>query len=153
VAALVATMLELIAIAFAEETIAAQAAQEVDRTVEELEIDPDAIAVIICERSGSCQLMARRRPASTGAWGTFWGQLLELVMEESPRTGGERGFLGEVRKRLTPGSSVLFIVGTRAQGQRAIDAVTQYGGLPLSCPLGQVGITEPHHSVRGSGTQ
>lgn len=134
-ATVVATMLELIAIAFAEETIAAQAAQELERTVDDLAIDPDAIGVVICERDGSCQLLTKRRPGTTEAWCTFWGRLLETLMEDSLRSRIDPRFVADVRARLTPGSSILFVAGTARQGRHAIDALSHYGGRSQTCPL------------------
>jgi len=137
-----ATVLELIAIAFREETIAAQAALELERRVDDLAIDPDAIGVIICERDGSYQLMTKRRPAATAAWSKFWSRLLEVVMDERRETGIDRGFRRRVGETLTPGTSVLVAVADEAQGPRAIDALSQYGGRPLTCSLADGGMAE-----------
>src|SRR5204862_1595678 len=69
-------MPELIAIAYAEETIAAQAAAELERRADDLPIDPDAIGVIVCERNGCWQLTTSRHPGATARWSKFWGALL-----------------------------------------------------------------------------
>jgi uncharacterized membrane protein len=144
-------LLELIAITFAEETIAAQAAQELERRVDDLGIDPDAIGVIICERDGSFQLLTKRRPGAQEAWSTFWGRLLEVVTDQSP--GLDPGFCREVNDHLTPGSSVLFLVATPMQGRSAIDALSQYGGASLSCALSSDGMAELREALDGDAAQ
>lgn len=142
-------MLELIAIAFGEETIAGQASAELERRADDLAIDPDAIGVVICERDGSYQLLTKRRPAATAAWSTFWGRLLELVMKESCPTQIDRGFLTDVREVLTPGTSVLFFVGTPERGQAAIDALSHYPGTSLTCSLADGGMDELREALDG----
>lgn len=148
-----ATMLELIAIAFGEETTAAQAAEELERRSHDLAIDPDAIGVIICERDASFRLMTKRRPAATVTWSKFWGLLLEVVMEDWRETGIDRAFRKEVRETLTPGSSALFMVVTAAQGRDAIDAVSQYRGRSLSCSLAARGLAELRDALNGERSQ
>jgi|GEM_PF-4596518 len=54
-------MPELVAIAYEDETAADRAVEEVGRCAEELLIDPDATAVIVCERDGDCLLTISRR--------------------------------------------------------------------------------------------
>jgi uncharacterized membrane protein len=144
-----ATVLELIAIAFREETIAAQAALELERRVDDLAIDPDAIGVIICERDGSCQLMTKRHPTATAAWSKFWSRLLEVVMDERREAGIDRGFRRQVGETLTPGTSVLVAVTDEAQRRRAIEAVSQYGGRSLTCSLADGGMAELRESLDG----
>src|SRR4029450_4227300 len=118
----------LIAIAFREETTAPQGALELERRVDDLAIDPDAIGVIICERDGSYQLMTKRRPAATAAWSKFWSRLVEVVMDERREAGIDRGFRRRVGETLTPGTSMLVAVAAQAQRRRAPHALSHYGG-------------------------
>jgi uncharacterized membrane protein len=141
-------VLELIAIAFREETIAAQAALELERR-DDLGIDPDAIGVIIRERDGSCQLMTKRRPAATAAWSNFWSRLLEVVMDEGQEAGIDRGFRRRIGETLTPGTSVLVAIVAEAQARRAIDALSQYGGRSVTCSLADGGMAELREAVDG----
>jgi uncharacterized membrane protein len=147
------TVLELIAIAFREETIAAQAALELERRVDDLAIDPDAIGVIICERDGSYQLMTKRRPAATAAWSKFWSRLLEVVMDERREAGIDRGFRRWVGETLTPGTSMLVAVAAQAQRRRALDALSHYGGRSLTCPLAEGGMAELREALDGERAQ
>jgi uncharacterized membrane protein len=146
-------VLELIAIAFGEETTAAQAAAELERRVDDLAIDPDAIGVIICERDGSCQLMTKRRPAATAAWSRFWSRLLEVVMDAERQTGIDRSFRREVGRTLTPGTSLLVAVASAKQGQHAVEAVSHYGGTPVSCSLADGGLAELREALDGDPAQ
>ena len=66
-------MPDLIAIAYLEETIAARAEEELKRRADDLQIDPDAISVIVCERGGACQLTTSRHSGATANWSKFWG--------------------------------------------------------------------------------
>jgi uncharacterized membrane protein len=146
-------MLELIAIAFREETTAAQAAMELERRADDLEIDPDAIGVVICERDGSCQLMTKRRPTATAAWSKFWSCLLEVVMDERRQTGIDGAFRRSVNETLTPGTSILFAAADEAHGRLAIDALSHYGGSPLTCLLATAGMAELREALDAGASQ
>jgi uncharacterized membrane protein len=142
-------LLELIAIAFGEETVAAQAAAELERRSDDLAIDPDAIGVIICERDGSCQLMTKRHPAATAAWSKFWSRLLEVLMDDWREAGIDPGFRTRVGETLTPGTSMLVAVAAEPQARRAIDALSQYGGRSLTCSLADGGMAELREALDG----
>ena len=132
-------MPELIAIAYADETVAGQAAEELERRSGDLPIDPDAIGAIVCERDGGrCQLTTSRHPGATAAWSKFWGALLGVVMGEC-----------EIKDMLKPGTSVLFIVVGRVSPELAIDALSHYGGTALKCSLEKDGLAELRDALDG----
>jgi uncharacterized membrane protein len=143
-------LLELIAIAFREETIAAQAAAELERRSDDLAIDPDAMGVIICERDGSCQLMTKRHPTATQAWSQFWSRVLEILMDDWREAGIDPGFRTRVGEILTPGTSILMAVATEPQVGRAIEALSQYGGRSLRCALANGGMAELREALDGN---
>jgi uncharacterized membrane protein len=145
--------LELIAIAFGEETIAAQAAAELERRSDDLAIDPDAMGVIICERDGSCQLMTKRHPAATAAWSKFWSRVLEILMDDWREAGIDARFRTRVGETLTPGTSILMAVAAEPQAERAIDALSHYGGRSLTCGLSDGGMTELREALDGDPAQ
>jgi Protein of unknown function (DUF1269) len=145
--------LELIAIAFGEETIAAQAAAELERRSDDLAIDPDAMGVIICERDGSCQLMTKRHPAATAAWSKFWSRVLEILMDDWREAGIDARFRTRVGETLTPGTSILMAVAAEPQAERAIDALSHYGGRSLTCGLSDGGMTELREARDGDPAQ
>jgi len=129
-------MPELIAIAYTEETIAAQAAAELDRCAAEISLDPDAIAVIVAEKNGNHQLLTSRHPGATAAWSRFWGAIFTLVMNEAEPSDLDLTFRQQVKGMLRPGSSVLLVAVKRVTKETILGTVSQYGGKPLTCPLG-----------------
>jgi Protein of unknown function (DUF1269) len=145
--------LELIAIAFGEETIAAQAAAELERRSDDLAIDPDAIGVIICERDASCQLMTKRHPAATAAWSKFWSRVLEILMDDWREAGIDPGFRTSVGRTLTPGTSIVMAVAAEPQAARAIEALSHYGGRSLTCELSDGGMAELRDALNSDPAQ
>ena len=128
-------MPELLAIAYTEETLAGQAASELERCAAELPIDPDAVGVIACERSGSCQLMTSCHPGATAAWSKFWGALIGVVMNEAEPSEIDSDFRRRVRVALKPGTSVLFVAVGGGVRVEVLEAVSHYGGESFSCAL------------------
>jgi uncharacterized membrane protein len=128
-------MPELIAIAYSDETLAGQAAAELERCAAELPIDPDAVGVIACERSGSCQLMTSCHPGATAAWSKFWGALIGVVMNEAEPSEIDADFRRRVRAALKPATSVLFVAVGGEVRVEVLEAVSQYGGESFSCAL------------------
>ena len=70
-------MPDLIAIAYAEETTAGQAGEELERRAG-MPIDPDALGVIVCERDGSLRLISSLHPGATVGWGSFGASFWRL---------------------------------------------------------------------------
>ena len=128
-------MPDLIAIKYAEEITAGQAAEELERRAEDLLIDPDAIGVIVCARDGNCQLMTSRHPGAKTGWSKFWGAVLGAVMGDVRVTGIDPACRDRIHDMLTPGSSILLIAIANPPLERAIEAVSQYGGNWLKCSL------------------
>jgi uncharacterized membrane protein len=145
----VGEMPDLIAIAYAEETVAGQAAEELDRRADDLSVDPDAIGVIVCERDGSFQLITSRHPGGTASWSRFWGMLLGAVMGEVEISGFDQVFRERIRGMLSPGTSVLFAVIGGMRPERAREALSQYGGTALGCPLARDGMAELWEALNG----
>jgi uncharacterized membrane protein len=135
-------MPDLIAIAYDEETIAGQAAEELGRRADDLRIDPDAIGVIVCERDGSCQLTTSRHPGATAAWSKFWGVLLGALMGDARMSGIDSAFQNRIKNMVTPGTSILFFVVDKAPPERATEALSQYRGSGLKSSIANDGIAE-----------
>src|SRR6476619_4386772 len=143
-------MPDLIAIGYTDETVAGQAAEELERHADELSIDPDAIGVIVCERyGGSCELTTSRQPGATAAGSKFWGALLGVVMGESEMRGIPSSCREQVKGLLNPGSSCLFVVVGRVSPERAIEALSQYGGAALKCTLATDAVAELRDALDG----
>jgi uncharacterized membrane protein len=128
-------MPKLIVIFYAEETVAAQAAAELDRCSSEIGLDPDAVSVVVAERDGKYQLLTSRHPGATAVWSSFWGVLFGALMSETGPSDLDRTFSQQVKGRLRPGSSALLVAVDRVAESTILDAVSQYGGRHLSCPL------------------
>jgi uncharacterized membrane protein len=129
-------MPELIAIAYTEETVAPQAAAELERCAAEISLDPDAIGVIVAEKNGNHQLLTSSHPGATAAWSRFWGVTFGVVMNEAEPSGLDLDFRQLVKGLLRPGSSVLLVAVRRPIRDSVLAAVSQYGGTSLTCPLG-----------------
>jgi len=128
-------MPELIVISYTDETVAAQAAAELDRCSTEIGLDPDAVSVIVGERDGKYQLLTSRHPGATAVWSSFWGILFGALMNEAEPSELDRGFRQRVKGLLQPGSSALLIAVDRVSPSTVLAAVSQYGGRHLSCQL------------------
>jgi uncharacterized membrane protein len=128
-------MPELIVISYTDETVAAQAAAELDRCSTEIGLDPDAVSVIVGERDGKHQLLTSRHPGATAVWSSFWGILFGALMNETEPSELDRDFRQRVKGLLQPGSSALLVAVDDVSPPTVLAAVSQYGGTHLSCPL------------------
>ena len=132
----------LIAIAFAEETVAGQAAEELGRLAEDLQLDPDAIGVIICERDGSCRLAASHHPGATATWGRFWGVLFGVLMGEVHDLAIDPGLRRQIRRFLKPATSILLVAPERLRPERVAEVLSQYDGTLMTFSLGEEEMAE-----------
>src|SRR3954452_20773051 len=139
-------MAELIAIGYPDETTAIEAEKETRHRSEELSIQPDAIAAIVRERDGEYQVTTNHHAVGAGAtWGMFWGLFFVLLFFvpvlgmamgagfgalfcKLEKAGIDEEFQQEVRDVLEPGTSALFLVLEKATLDKAIDALSKYGG-------------------------
>ncbi len=128
-------MPELVAIAYRDETVADRAAEELRRCCEELLIDPDASSVLVCERDGSYRLTTSRRSGAVAHWSKFWGVLLGAIQGSEDSATIELRFRSHLRALLRPGTSMLLLAAPCFGKQRAIDALSHFGGESLSCLL------------------
>jgi uncharacterized membrane protein len=146
-------MADLIAIGYSDEETAAKAAAEAQRLAANLVIEPDAIAVIRRDREGKFHVTTNHRPVSTGAiWGMFWGILfgvlffvpvlgmavgagLGALMGIVSKSDMDAEFRARVRDMLEPGTSALFLVVEKITPDKAVAALSQYGGTVLKTSL------------------
>ena len=139
----------LVAIAYEDETTAAQAAEELERRAEDLPLDPDAIGVVVCGRDHSYQLGATHHPHTTGAWSRFWGVLFGVLMGEIESSAIDSKFRDQIAGLLTPGSSMLFTAVEAVSPEEVLEALSQYGGTALHCPLARDGTAELWETLDG----
>jgi uncharacterized membrane protein len=146
-------MADLIAIGYPDETTAIEAQQEAERLAHELIIQPDAIAAIVRHKDGKFKVHSTAHPVGGGAtYGMFWGLLFGLLffvpifgmavgaglgalMGKIEKSGVNKEFQNQVRELLQPGTSALFLVVEKVTPDKAVDALSRFGGTVLKTSL------------------
>ena len=160
-------MADLIAIGYPDESTAEAAAEEARRLARDLIIEPDAIAVIVRDNEGKYHVHTSHNPVGGGAtWGMFWGLLfgvlffvpvfgiaigagLGALMGKVTKSGIDRQFQDQVRGMLTPGSSALFLMVEKVTPDKAVEAMSKYGGTVLKTSLSKDGEKELQDALHG----
>lgn len=160
-------MADLIAIGYPDEATAEAAAEEARRLARDLIIEPDAIAVIVRDNEGKYHVHTSHNPVSGGAtWGMFWGLLfgvlffvpvfgiaigagLGALMGKVTKSGIDRQFQDQVRGMLTPGTSALFLMVEKVTPDKAVEAMSKYGGTVLKTSLSKDGEKELQDALHG----
>ena len=161
-------MAELIAIGYPDETTAVQAMEEAERLADELIIQPDALAAIVCNREGKFKVVTNHHQVAGGAtWGGFWGLLFGMLffvplfgmalgagfgalMGKLEREGIDREFQEQVRELLKPGTSALFLVVEKVTPDKAVAALSKYGGNVLKSSLSKDTETALQEALQGT---
>lgn len=161
-------MADLIAIGYPDEATAAAAADEARRLARDLIIQPDAIATIICDREGKFHVTTSHHAVGSGAsWGMFWGLLFGLLffvpilgmavgaglgalMGKVAKTGIDKQFQDQVKAMLKPGTSALFLIVEKVTPDKAVDALSKYGGTVLKSSLSKDAERELQDALHGS---
>ena len=161
-------MSDLIAIGYDDETTAIQAMNEAERLSKELIIQPDAIAAIIRNKEGKYKVMTNHHMVGAGAtWGMFWGMLFGLLFfvpvlgmavgagfgalfAKLEKSGIDKQFQQQVRDMLQPGTSALFLVVEKVTPDKAVEAMSQYGGTVLKSSLSKETEAELQEALHGS---
>src|SRR3954467_6386601 len=161
-------MSTLIAIGYPDETTATAAADVAERLAKDLIIESDAIAVIRRDREGKFHVTTNHHAVGGGAsWGMFWGLLFGLLffipvfgmavgaglgalMGKVAKTGIDKNFQDQVRDMLQPGTSALFLVIERVTPDKAIDALSQFGGTVLKSSLSKKAEQELQEELSGA---
>jgi uncharacterized membrane protein len=146
-------MADLIAIGYPDQTTADEAADEARRLAADLIIQPDAIAVIVRDEDGSYHVHTTHHAVGGGAvWGMFWGFLFGLLffipvfglaigagmgalMGKVAKTSIDKQFQDQVRGMLQPGTSALFLMLEKVTPDKAVEAMSKYGGTVLKTSL------------------
>ena len=161
-------MSTLVAIGYPDEATATAAADEAQRLAHDLVIEPDAIAVIRRDREGKFHVTTSHHAVAGGAtWGMFWGFLFGLLffipvfgmavgaglgalMGKVEKTGIDREFQDQVRDMMQPGTSALFLVVEKVTPDKAVEALSQYGGTVLKSNLTKKAEAELQSELHGS---
>ena len=146
-------MAELIAIGYPDTVTAHAAADEAERLAEDLILQPDAIAVIVRKPDGRYKVTTNHHVVGQGTtWGMFWGFLFGLLffvpvlgmavgagmgalMGKLTRIGIDKEFESRVRDMLQPGTSALFLIVEQVTPDKAVEALSRYGGTVLKTSL------------------
>src|SRR5580692_11227170 len=160
-------MSDLIAIGYPDETTAEEAANEARRLAQDLIIQPDAIAVIVRDGDGKYHVHTSHHPVGAGAsWGVFWGLLFGLLffvpvigiavgaglgalLGKVAKSGIDRQFQDQVRGMLKPGTSALFLMVEKVTPDKAVEAMSRYGGTVLKTSLSKQGEKELQDALHG----
>ena len=160
-------MAELIAIGYPDETTASLAEAEVQRLASELIIEPDAVATIVRDKEGKYHVSTNHHAVGGGAtWGMFWGLLFGLLFfvpvfgmavgaglgalfGKIEKTGIDKEFQNQVRDMVKPGTSALFIVVEKVTPDKAVEAMSQYGGTVLKSSLSKEAEAELQEALHG----
>ena len=160
-------MADLIVIGYPDETTAAAAADEARRLAADLIIQPDAIAVIVRDEDGTYHSSTSHHAVGSGAtWGMFWGFLFGLLffipvfgmaigagmgalMGKFAKTSIDKQFQEQVRDMLKPGTSALFLMLEKVTPDRAVEAMSQYGGTVLKTSLSKSDEHELQDALHG----
>jgi uncharacterized membrane protein len=161
-------MADLIAIGYDDTTTALQAEEEVQRLAHDLVIQPDAVAAIIRGEDGKIKTITNMHEVGAGAtWGMFWGFLFGILffvpffgmaigagmgalMGKVTKSGIDRQFQEQVRDMLKPGTSALFMVVEQMTTDKALDALSKYGGTVLKSSLSKEAEKELQDALHGS---
>ncbi|HEY4849856.1 MAG TPA: DUF1269 domain-containing protein [Streptosporangiaceae bacterium] len=163
-------MANLIAIGYPDETTADAAASEARRLAQDLIIQPDAIAVIVRDNDGSYHVHTNHHTVGAGAtWGMFWGFLFGLLffipvfgmavgagmgalMGKLTKSSIDKQFTEQVRDMLKPGTSALFLMLEKVTPDKAVDAMSKYGGTVLKTSLSKKDERELQEALHGADT-
>jgi uncharacterized membrane protein len=160
-------MADLIAIGYSDENTAAQAGQEARKLAKDLIIEADAIAVIRRDAEGKYHVTTTHHPVGGGAtWGMFWGLLfgmlffvpvlgmafgagLGALMGKITKSGISKEFQDQVRDMVKPGTSALFLVVEKVTPDKAVEALSEYGGTVLKSSLSKQAEKDLQDALHG----
>jgi len=163
-------MADLIAIGYPDETTALVAMDEVGRLERDLVIQPDAVAAIVRNRDGKLRVTTNHHAVGAGAtWGMFWGMLFGMLffvpflgmavgagmgalMGKATKGAVNREFEAQVRDMLKPGTSALFMVVEKVTPDKAVEAMSKYGGTVLKSSLSKETERELQEALHGEGS-
>jgi uncharacterized membrane protein len=162
-------MADLIAIGYPDQATADAAAEEARRLARDLIIQPDAIAVIVRDEEGGYHVHTNHHLVGGGAtWGMFWGLLFGLLffipvfgmaigagmgalMGKVTKSSIDKQFQDQVRDMLKPGTSALFLMLEKVTPDKAVEAMSKYGGTVLKTSLSKDDEKELQEALHGGG--
>jgi uncharacterized membrane protein len=148
-------MATLVVIAYPDQDTAAQARATVWRLEEELIIQAEEVAVISRDPDGKYHIHTSHSGFATAGgaiWGGFWGLLfgalffipfagwamgagLGALFGHLRDNSFDQAFNQQVRDRLQPGTSALFMMIQHVTPDKAVASIEQYGGTVIKTSL------------------
>ena len=163
-------MADLIAIGYDDETTADDAVATVHKLEGDLIVEADAVAAIVRDSGGNFHVHTSHGPTTGGGatWGMFWGLLFGILffvpvfgMAVGAGLGALFGHLGkesiddsfqdQVRDMLKPGTSALFMVVEKVTPDKAVAAMSAYGGTVLKTSLSADTEAALQEALHGEG--
>jgi uncharacterized membrane protein len=148
-------MSNLVAIAYPNETTAADVARTLVELQKEHSIEFDDLVVAIRKDDGKIKLRQSFSPTSTGAaGGALWGGLIGLIFF-MPLVGAAIGaasgaaagaltdvgvddkFMKELGEKLQPGNAAVFVLVRKSTPDKVLPRISQYGGEVIHSSLSQ----------------
>jgi uncharacterized membrane protein len=160
-------MATLIAIGYPDEATATAAADEAERLARDLIIQPDAIAVIRRDLEGKYHVTTNHHAVGAGAtWGMFWGLLFGMLffipvfgmalgagmgalMGKVTKSGIDKRFQEQVRDMVAPGTSALFLIVDKVTPDKAVEAMSRFGGTVLKSSMSKEQEAELQTALHG----
>ena len=161
-------MADLIAIGYPDETTAEAAADEARQLARDLIIEPDAIAVIVRDAQGDYHVHTHHHMVGRGAtWGMWWGLLfgvlffipvfgmavgagLGALFGHLEKSTIDKEFQQQVRDMVQPGTSALFLVIEKATPDKAVAAMSKFGGTVLKTSLSEEDTAKLQEALHGT---
>jgi uncharacterized membrane protein len=161
-------MAELIVIGYEDERTADEAAAEVERLARDLIIEPEAVAVITRDQRGHFKVSTSHHPVAEGAtWGLLWGALFGLLFfipifglaiggafgllfGALRKAGVDEEFEASVRELVKPGTSALFLIVDKVTPDKAIEALSHFGGTVLKTSFSKDAEAELQQALHGA---
>ena len=161
-------MADLIAIGYDDTTTAVQAMEEAERLAGDLIIEADAIAAIIRNQDGKLKTITNQHrwavapslacsgacssaccsSCRSSAWPSARGWARSWARSRNP--GIDKQFQEQVREMLQPGTSALFIVFEKVTADKALDALSKFGGKVLKTSLSDDATKEINAELHGA---
>ncbi len=163
-------MADLIAIGYQDMTTAEQALDKVQELQEELVIEADQAAAIIRKEDGKFRVITNHHEVGAGTmWGMLWGMLfgflffvpilgmavgagMGAIFGKLAKSSIDKEFQEQVREMLKPGTSALFLVVEKVTPDKAVEALSVFGGSVLKTSLSKETEAELQEALHGSGT-
>jgi uncharacterized membrane protein len=141
---------------------------EAEHLAEDLIIQPDAIAAIVRTKDGKFRVTTNHHEVAGGAtWGMWWGFLFGLLFfvpflgmavgaglgaltGKMSKSAVDKEFQEQVRDMLQPGTSALFLVIEKATPDKAVEALSKYGGTVLKSSLSKETEAELQEALHGT---